>query len=39
VAGAERDRIWSQMVEEHPLYSVYEQRAPTEIPVVVLDPR
>lgn len=38
VAGAERDRIWSQVVEEHPLYSVYEQQAPREIPVVVLDP-
>lgn len=36
--GPERDRLWNQMVDQHPLFSVYEQRAPTLIPVVSLAP-
>lgn len=39
VTDAERDRLWAQMVDEHPLFSLYEQRARVGIPVVVLDPQ
>lgn len=39
VTAAERDRLWDQMTEEHPLFPLYEQRTPTAIPVVVLDPQ
>lgn len=39
VTDAERDRLWDQMVDEHPLFSLYEQRAPVAISVVVLNPQ
>jgi F420H(2)-dependent quinone reductase len=40
-AGAERERLWKQMVEIYPPYEDYQKNAaPTRtIPVVVLDPR
>jgi deazaflavin-dependent oxidoreductase (nitroreductase family) len=37
--GAERERLWKQMVAIYPPYAEYQQRATTRtIPVVVLDP-
>ena len=38
VNGEERDRLWNRMVREHPLFGLYEQRSPTDIPVVVIRP-
>lgn len=39
VTDAERDRLWDQMVDEHPMFSLYEQRAPVAITVVGLNPQ
>ena len=36
-AGAERDRLWSQVVERAPGYLGYARRTTREIPVVVLE--
>lgn len=32
----ERDRLWNRMVTEHSLSSMYGQRTPTPVPVVLL---
>lgn len=36
--GAERERLWKQMVEIYPPYTTYQQNTQRTIPVVVLDP-
>lgn len=36
--GADRDRLWRLMTEQHPLFALYERRAPVPIPVVTLVP-
>ncbi|MEM7025041.1 MAG: nitroreductase family deazaflavin-dependent oxidoreductase [Pseudomonadota bacterium] len=37
-SGAERQRLWDQMVEIYPPYADYQNKTDREIPVVVLDP-
>jgi deazaflavin-dependent oxidoreductase (nitroreductase family) len=36
--GAERERLWAQMVETYPTYKVYQRRTDRRIPVIVLEP-
>lgn len=36
--GAEREKIWAQMIEVYPPYIDYQQNTERQIPVVVLDP-
>jgi deazaflavin-dependent oxidoreductase (nitroreductase family) len=36
--GAERERLWSKMVEAYPTYEDYQRRTERRIPVVVLEP-
>lgn len=36
--GAERERLWQQMVALYPPYTTYQQNTQRTIPVVVLDP-
>jgi F420H(2)-dependent quinone reductase len=38
VEGAERERLWAQMVEAYPTYEAYQRRTDRRIPVVVLEP-
>ncbi len=37
--GAERERLWSRMVDLYPTYAAYQRRTDRRIPVVVLEPR
>ena len=37
-SGAERARLWTQLVALYALYADYQKRTEREIPVVVLDP-
>ena len=37
--GAERDDLWTQMVELLPQYEEYQSRTTRQIPIVVLDPQ
>lgn len=37
--GAERDRLWSQLLAWNPAYGRYEEMAGREVPVIVLEPR
>jgi deazaflavin-dependent oxidoreductase (nitroreductase family) len=37
--GAEREDLWTQMVELLPQYEEYQSRTERQIPIVVLDPR
>jgi F420H(2)-dependent quinone reductase len=36
--GAERQRLWAQMVEANPTYEAYQRRTDRRIPVIVLEP-
>lgn len=36
--GAERERLWAQMVETYPTYEAYQRRTDRRIPVIVLEP-
>ena len=36
--GEERERLWSEIVEEDPSYAEYQSRTDRQIPVVILDP-
>jgi F420H(2)-dependent quinone reductase len=36
--GAERERLWAQMVENYPTYESYQRRTDRRIPVIVLEP-
>lgn len=36
--GAERERLWKELVEVYAPYTAYQQRTKRQIPVVVLDP-
>jgi F420H(2)-dependent quinone reductase len=36
--GAERERLWAQMVEANPTYEAYQRRTDRRIPVIVLEP-
>ena len=36
--GAERERLWKQMVDVYPTYAGYQRRTERRIPVVVLEP-
>jgi F420H(2)-dependent quinone reductase len=38
VEGAERERLWAQMVEANPTYEAYQRRTDRRIPVIVLEP-
>ncbi len=37
-SGAERQRLWQQMVDLYDPYTAYQERTEREIPVVVLEP-
>ncbi|HSS74535.1 MAG TPA: nitroreductase family deazaflavin-dependent oxidoreductase [Gaiellaceae bacterium] len=37
-AGAERERLWNQMVGVYPPYAGYQQKTTRQIPVVLLEP-
>jgi deazaflavin-dependent oxidoreductase (nitroreductase family) len=40
VAGpGERERLWPRLVRHYPAFQAYQDRAPREIPVVILSPR
>lgn len=36
--GEERERLWSEIVEQDPSYAEYQSRTERQIPVVILDP-
>ena len=36
--GAERERLWKEMVEVYPPYASYQRRTERRIPVVILEP-
>jgi deazaflavin-dependent oxidoreductase (nitroreductase family) len=36
---AERDRLWPQVVADHPNYADYQRRTTRQIPLVLLEPR
>jgi F420H(2)-dependent quinone reductase len=36
--GAERARLWKQMVEVYPTYEAYQRRTDRQIPVILLEP-
>jgi deazaflavin-dependent oxidoreductase (nitroreductase family) len=38
-AGAERERLWSEVVSRVPDYAEYQSRTDRKIPVVILEPR
>ncbi len=40
LAGAEREKVWAQMVDMYPPFAEYQKAAdPRQIPVVVLEPK
>jgi protein-S-isoprenylcysteine O-methyltransferase Ste14 len=36
--GAERERLWKQMVDTYPTYEDYQRRTERRIPVILLEP-
>ena len=36
--GAERERLWKQMVDTYPTYEDYQRRTDRQIPVILLEP-
>ncbi len=38
VDGAERERLWTRLVEKDPAYAEYQQRTTRRLPVVALEP-
>jgi F420H(2)-dependent quinone reductase len=37
VEGAERERLWAQMVETYPTYEAYQRRTDRRLPVILLE--